>query len=135
MRYLLIFFLLILIEPCYSQFFVGDTKETVKSALQKKNIKFTESKVTDTTNRISWLVENEYQVIWVLDLHDSVIRQTIIPEKENGANELVKWFNRDFVVISPAEWRNYADGRIYKIQLEYILRESLFSVTLIPRPK
>ena len=114
----------------YSQFFVGDSKETVKSALISNNLRFTESKLTDITSRISVLYENEYQMIWVLDSNDIVIRQTLIPEMENGVNEFVKWFNKDFVIISNTEWRNYANGRIYKIQLVYILQEPFFSITL-----
>lgn len=119
----------------YSQFFVGDSKETVKSALKRNNLKFTESELTDMTIRISVLYENEYQMIWVLDSDDIVTRQTLIPEKENGVNEFVKWFNEDFVIISDTEWRNYENGRIYRIQLEYILQEPFFSITLSPGSK
>lgn len=130
MRYLVLFHLLIQSNLGYSQFFVGDSKETVKSALISNNLRFTESKLTDITSRISVLYENEYQMIWVLDSNDIVIRQTLIPEMENGVNEFVKWFNKDFVIISNTEWRNYANGRIYKIQLVYILQEPFFSITL-----
>jgi len=135
MRYVVLFFLLIQSILGYSQFFVGDFKETVKSALKSNNLKFTESELTDTTSRISVLYENEYQMIWVLDSNDTVIRQTLIPEMKNGVNEFVKWFNKDFVIISDTEWRNYSNGRIYKIQLEYILREPFFSITLAPKTK
>ena len=94
MRYIFLFFLLIQSNLGYSQFFVGDSKETVKSALKSNNFKFTESELTDTTSRISVLYENEYQMIWVLDSNDIVIKQTLIPEMENGVNVFVKWFNR-----------------------------------------
>jgi hypothetical protein len=43
--------------------------------------------------------------------------------------------NEDFVKISDTEWRNYANGKIYKIQLEHILREPFFSITLSPDSK
>ena len=135
MRYLVLFHLLIQSNLGYSQFFVGDSKETVKSALISNNLRFTESKLTDITSRISVLYENEYQMIWVLDSNDIVIRQTLIPEMENGVNQFVKWFNEDFVIISDTEWRNYANGRIYKIQLEYLLQEPFFSITLSPDSK
>ena len=120
MRYALTIPLLTQSLLSYSQFFVGDTKESTKTALRKNKITFTESKVTDTTNRISWVVENEYQMILVLNTKDMVIRQTLIPEKENGTNEFVRWFNKDFVAISDTEWKNYADGRIYVIKLIYM---------------
>ena len=135
MRYIVLFFLLIQSNLGYSQFFVGDSKETVISALKRNNIKFTESELTDTTSRISVLYDNEYQMIWGLDSNDIVFRQTLIPEMENGVNEFVKWFNEDFVIISDTEWRNYANGRIYKIQLKYILQEPFFSITLSPDSK
>lgn len=135
MRNVVLFFLLFESSLGYSQFFVGDSKETVISALKRNKVKFTESELTDTTSRISVLYENEYQMIWGLDSNDIVIRQTLIPEMENGVNEFVKWFNKDFVIISDTEWRNYANGRIYKIQLEYILQEPFFSITLSPDSK
>jgi hypothetical protein len=132
MRYIVIFSFLFQSLSVYSQFSVGDSKEDVKSALKSDNIEFTESNLTDTTSRISVLYENEYQMIWVLDYNGKVIRQTLIAEMENGVNKFVRSFNKDFVVISDTEWRNYANGRIYKIQLEYILREPFFSITLSP---
>jgi predicted oxidoreductase len=95
MRYTLLFFLLTRSILSYSQFFVGNTKEFAKAALQKRKIKFTEDKVTDTTNRISWILKNEYQMIPVLNTNNMVTRQTLIPEKENEVNEFVKWFNKD----------------------------------------
>lgn len=130
MKYILLLFLLIQSELCFSQFFVGDSRKFVKPILVKNEIKFTEGVVTDTTNRISWIVENQYQMILVLNTKDIVIRQTLIPEKENGVNELVRWFNEDFVRISDTEWRNYNGGRIYKIELKYLLHEPVFSITL-----
>lgn len=135
MRCVVLFFLLIQSKLGYSQFFVGDSKETVISALKSNNVKFTESELTEITSRISVLYENEYQMIWVLDSNDIVIKQTLIPEMENGVNVFVKWFNEDFVIISDTEWRNYANGRIYKIKLEYILREPFFSIILSPDSK
>ena len=132
MRYIFIFFILFQSLLGHSQFFVGDSKENVKSALKSTNIEFTESNLNDTISRISVLYENEYQMIWVFDINDKVINQTLIPEMENGVNEFVKWFNKDFVVISDIEWRNYTNGRIYKIQLKYILQEPFFSITLSP---
>lgn len=131
MRYAFVFLLFIQSIAAYSQFFVGDSKESVISALQKNKTKFTESKLTDTTSRISVLIENEFQMIWVLDTNGRVTKQTLIPEKQNGVNEFVKWFNRDFVIVSDTEWKNYANDRIYKIKLEYILNEPFFSITLI----
>ncbi|MDO6392255.1 hypothetical protein Q4E40_19125 [Pontibacter sp. BT731] len=98
--------------------------------MEKKEIKFTEDIVTDTTSRISWIIENGYQMILVLNTNGVVIRQTLIPEIENGVNEFIRWFNEDFVRISDTEWRNYTDGRIYKIELKHILREPFFSITL-----
>lgn len=135
MRFLIVFFILIQSFVAYSQFYVGDSGEHVKSVLQKNNVEFTESELTASTSRISVLYENDYQMIWVLNSNDIVTRQTLIPEKENGVNEFVRWFNEDFVVISDREWRNYANGRIYKIQLEYMFQEPFFSITLVPDPK
>ena len=126
--------LILLIYPIigHSQFFVGDSKEYVKSVFEKNDILFTEDILTDTTHRFSWLVENQFQMILVFNTKDVVIRQTLIPEKVNGVNEFVKWFNEDFVVVSDTEWKNYENGRIYKIKLKYILRKPYFSITLIP---
>lgn len=119
----------------HSQFFVGVSKRDVKSALLDFNIKFTEAKLTDTTSRISWLSENEFQMIWVLNSMDTVTRQTLISEKENGINEFVKWFNEDFVIISATEWRNYSNGIIYAIKLENLFGELIFSITPLPVSK
>ncbi|MES2726205.1 MAG: hypothetical protein V4643_03825 [Bacteroidota bacterium] len=130
MRYLFLFFLLTQSVLSYSQFLVGDSKVLAKSVLEKEKIKFTENKLTDSTHRISWIVENEYQMILIFNTDNIITKQTIIPEKENGVNEFVKWFNKDFVIISNTEWRNYANGRIYNIKLKYILREPFFSITL-----
>lgn len=135
MRFLIVLFILFQSFLVYSQFYVGDSREDVKSVLQKNNVKFTESELTDSTSRISVLYKYDYQMIWVLNSNDIVTRQTLIPEKENGLNEFVKWFNKKFVIISDTEWRNYSNGRIYKIQLEYILREPFFSITLVPESK
>ncbi|WP_341227011.1 hypothetical protein [uncultured Arcticibacterium sp.] len=132
MRLTILFFFLIKFTFGYSQFSVGDTKENVISGLKSTNTEFTESQLTDSTSRISVLYENQYQMIWMLDVNDKVFRQTLIPEMENGANEFVKLFNKDFVIISDVEWRNYENGRIYKIQLEFILDEPIFSITLSP---
>lgn len=131
MRCVVLFFLLIQSIFGYSQFHVGESKETVISVLESNDVKFTESELTDTTSRISALIE-DFQMIWVLNSNDIVIRQTLVPEMENTVNEWVKLFNEDYVVISDTEWRSYADGRIYKIRLEYMLREPFFSVTLSP---
>jgi hypothetical protein len=135
MRYLILLFVLFQPFFVYSQFYVGDSREDVKSVLQKNNVKFTESEITDSTRRISVLYKYDYQMIWVLNSNDIVTRQTLIPEKENGVNEFVQWFNKDFVTISDTEWRNYANGRIYKIKLEYMLREPFFSITLVLEAK
>jgi hypothetical protein len=135
MRYSILFFILIQSFFAYSQFYVGDSRKYVKSVLQKNNVKFTESELTDSTSRISVLYKYDYQMIWGINSNDIVTRQTLIPEKENGVNEFIKWFNKDFVIISETEWRNYANGRIYKIQLEYILREPFFSITLVTETK
>jgi hypothetical protein len=132
MRYTILICLLIQSSLGFSQFFVGDSKEIVKSALKSNNVEFTEYVLTDSTSGISVLYENEFQMIWVLNSNNLVVRQTLIPEMENGVNEFVKWFNKDFVVISDSEWRSYENGRIYKIQLEYILQEPFFSITLSP---
>jgi hypothetical protein len=133
MRYVVLFFLLIRSITSYSQLFhVGEPKETVVSVLNSNEVKFTESEPTDSTSRISVLYENEYQMIWVLDAYDVVIKQTLIPEMENGVNKFVKWFNQDFVVISDTEWRDYSKGRIYVIRLEYIYQEPIFLITLSP---
>jgi hypothetical protein len=118
--------------PTYSQFFVGESKEEVIYALKNANIQFTEDKLTDSTSRISWLKENQFQMIWVLNRDSIVTRQTLIPEKDNGLNEFVKWFNKDFVIVSLTEWRNYLKGRIYQIKLEYMLNEPFISITLLP---
>ena len=118
----------------YSQFFIGVSKRDVKSSLLNNNIEFTEEKLTDTTSRISWLSENEFQMIWVLNSKDTVIRQTLISEKENGINEFVKWFNKDFVIISATEWRNYSNGIIYEIKLENLFGELIFSIRLLQVP-
>ncbi len=131
MKNIFLFLFLIHSTVGYSQFFVGESREFAKSILEKSNVVYTEDEVTDTINRISWIVENEYQMILVLNTDDIIIRQTLIPEKENGVNEFVKWFNKDFVIISDTEWKNYSNGRIYKIKLEYILTEPLFSITLV----
>lgn len=130
MRVVLLIFILLQSVSGYSQFFLGESRDYVKATLEKSAIKFTENKVTDTTNRISWIIQDEYQMILVLNLKDIVIKQTLIPEKENEVNKFVRLFNKDFVIISDTEWRNYADGRIYRIQLEYIGKEPLFSMTL-----
>lgn len=130
MRFIVSFLFCLYSSLSYSQFFVGESRENTKSFLEKYKINFTEDKVTDTTNRISWKVENEYQMILVLNTKNIATRQTLIPEKANGVNEFVKWFNKDFVIISDTEWKNYTNGKIYKIQLEYILKEPFFSITL-----
>jgi hypothetical protein len=135
MRYSILLFTLFQSFFAHAQFYVGESREYVKSALRKNNVKFTESEVTDSTSRISVLYEYDYQMIWVLNSNDIVTNQTLIPEKENGVNEFVKWFNKDFVILSDTEWLNYANGRIYKIQLEYILQEPFFSITLVPKSK
>lgn len=134
MRYLITFLLITISLSGYSQFFIGDSKQAVKSVLHGNNVKITEDKLTDSTSRISWLVENEFQAIWVLDIYGKVIRQTIIPEKKNGVNDFVKRFNRDFVVISDTEWKNYSQGILYHIKLEYIVNEPIFSVILTRLP-
>ena len=131
LRFLIPVALLMNFTSAYSQFFVGNSKQEVKSALMKNNVKFTEQKITDTTNRISWLNEKEFQMIWVFNNKDSLKGQTLISEKHNGINEFVKWFNEDFVIISPTEWRNYSNGVIYNIKLEKLLNEHLFSITLL----
>ena len=132
MRHVLLIFLLAQSISSYSQFFVGDSKEYTKAILEKNEIVFSEAVLTDTTSRISWIVENAFQMILVLNNEDIVIRQTLLPDGENGVNEFVKWFNKDFVIISDAEWRTYENGRIYKIKLEHLYGEPYFSITLSP---
>lgn len=134
MKTLLFLAFFIFSNDCFSQFFVGDRKQDVKSALIEKNIDFTEERLTDTTSRISWLKQKEFQMIWVFNDNDIVTRQTLIPESKNGLNEFVKWFNEDYVALSPTEWRNYQKDRIFQIKLEYILKEPFFSITLLENP-
>lgn len=132
MRYLFLCCFLIQSTLGYSQFFVGESRETVKSALESNQFEFTEYSLTDSTSGISVFKEDNYQMIWVLDANDIVIRQTLIPEGEKGVNEFVKWFNEDFVIISDVEWKNYENGRIYILKLEYLLGEPFFSISLSP---
>lgn len=132
MKYLILFLFIIQSTFCHSQwFFVGDTREDVKSVLDDYKIDYSEEVFNETIriDRISWLIENEFQMILLFNKNDIVYRQTLIPEKKNGVNEFVKWFNKDFVIISDTEWKNYSNGRIYNIKLEYIGREPLFSIT------
>ena len=49
---------------------------------------------------------------------------------ENGINNFVKWFNKDFVVISPTKWRNYSRNLIYDIELENLFGEYIFTITI-----
>jgi hypothetical protein len=130
MRYLLLLLLFTQYNLGYSQFCIGDSEEFTKSVLEQKKIKYTVDKITDTSNRISYIIENEYQMIFLFNASGIINSQTLIPEKKNGVNEFVRWFNRDFVVISDTEWRNYSKGRIFKIQLEHILHEPYFKITL-----
>jgi hypothetical protein len=130
MKYFALFILLFTFNFGFSQFHVCETKELVMSYLKGKDFEFTEAVLSDTTSRISVLRDNDFQMIWVLDTNNIVTRQTLIPESENGVNEFVKWFNKDFVIISATEWRNYENGRIYTIKLKYIMREPIFSITL-----
>lgn len=129
MKYVMLFILFTQSTLSYSQFFVGESREFAKSVLQNKKIKFEESKLTDTTSRISWTIEGEYQEILVLDRNDIGTIQSIIPERDQVINELVKWLNKDFVIISDTEWRNYANGKIYKIQLSYLYENAIFTIT------
>ena len=133
MKYALLLFLLTKTVFSYSQFFVGDSRVLAKSILDTKKIDYSEDLIEEPykIDRISWIIENEYQMILIFNTDDVVIKQTLIPEKKNGVNEFVKWFNEEFVVVSNTEWKNYANGRIYNIKLEYILREPLFSITLV----
>jgi hypothetical protein len=136
MRYIFFFLLLLKSISCYSQFYVGDSKEEAESILQRGEINFTQAKLSDTTNRVAWFTEDSiYEEILVLNNNNIVTKQTIVQGKDNPnftINELVKWFNKDFVTISPTEWRDYDKGRIYKIQLDYLLDQPLFTITLIP---
>jgi len=131
MKYIFLFFSLVLSNISYSQFFVGDTYKDVKDVLKKEHVKFTKGKVTDTTHRISWIEEGVYQMIILFDNHDTVIRQTLIPEREEDINGYVKRFNKNYVPVSDREWKNYANGRIYRIQLEYLYTVPIFSITLV----
>ena len=132
MKYILLLFLITNSSLAYSQFFVGVTKSEVKSALLKDKIIFTEDKLTDTTSRISWLNENQFQMIWILNSKDSVTKQTLISEKKNGINEFVKILNKEFVIISATEWRNYTNGIIYNIKMENLFGEFIFSIIPLP---
>lgn len=130
MRLLILFVLLICPLLTFAQFFVGGTKEEVLAVLKKNNVKFEESAVTDSTSRISVHEENDFQMIWALNNKGVVQRQTLIPYKENGVNEYVKLFNRDYVVVSDTEWKTYSAGKIFLIKLEYLLKEPFFSITI-----
>jgi hypothetical protein len=109
---------------------VGDTKDEAAKTLHELRIPYEQNRINDTTSRFSWIIPNEYQMIIVFNNSGIATRQTLIPEKENGVNEFVSNFNKDYVKISDIEWRNYENGRIYKITLEYILTEPFFSITL-----
>ena len=130
MRHILLIGLFLKTSICCSQFFVGFTKEETAKSLYNLRIPYEENKINDTTSRFSWILPNEYQMIVVFNESGVSTRQTLIPEKENSVNEFVSNFNKDYVRISDIEWRNYTNGRIYKITLEYILNEPLFSITL-----
>lgn len=132
MKYLVLLFFIINSTLAYSQFFVGVTKRDVKTTLLKNKIIFTEDKLTDTTSRISWLNENQFQMIWILNSNDSVTKQTLISEKKNGINEFVKIFNESFVVISATEWRNYTNGIVYNIKLVNLYGDFIFSIIPLP---
>jgi hypothetical protein len=70
-------------------------------------------------------------MIYILDREGFVCRQTLIPYKENGVNEFVKLFNKDFVIVSRTEWLNYVDDKIIKIKLQYLSGFPLFAITLL----
>jgi hypothetical protein len=61
-----------------------------------------------------------------------VITQTLIPEGPNGVNGFIKWFDEDFVIVSDTEWKNYENGRVYKIKLKHILGEPFFTISIDP---
>lgn len=135
MKFLFVLYLFVHSFYSNAQFYVGESREFVKSVLIESDVTFTEDVITDSISRISWLVEDQFQMIFVLNLDDIVTRQTLIPEGKNGVNEMVKWFNEDFVIVSETEWRNYENGKIFKIELEYILNEPFFSITLSEESK
>jgi hypothetical protein len=78
---------------------------------------------------------DKYQMILVFDTKEMVTQQTIIPENEEAGNFFIKWFNKDYVIVSDTEWKAYTMGKILKIQLSFILDNALFSITSIPTPK
>jgi len=134
MKYAFAFCALFLSYSGYTQFYVGDTKDAAKAALIKAKIKFKEARLTDTTYRFSWMDQDKYEIILVFNANNTVIQETIIPEKDEFVNGVVKWFNRDLVVVSDTEWKHYANGTIYKVQLSYILNEPLFTISPGAKP-
>ena len=130
MKKLILLIFLIQSFICNAQFFIGNTGRQVKKVLAEKKIDFTEDFLSEKTTRISWLKKDDFQMIWVLDINDKVIRQTLISENENGINNFVKWFNKDFVVISPTKWRNYSRNLIYDIEPENLFGEYIFTITI-----
>ena len=131
MKYIIILFICVNSLHAQDLWFCGTTKNEVKKALSENKKDFTEEKLTDSTKRISWLVENAFQMIWVFDLKDSLKFQTLISEHENGINEFIKMFNKEFVVISPTKWRNYNGGIIYEINLKELVGEFIFQINQV----
>jgi len=128
MKYLIILFFSI--NSMYAQdlWFCGNTKLEVKKALTENKKEITEGSVTDSTTRISWEIMGDFQMIWVFDSKNSLIFQTLYTLKENGNNEIVKFFNQKFVIISATKWRNYNSGIIYEIELQELVGNFIFSI-------
>lgn len=133
MRYVILLFLLVQSLLGYSQlFFIGESRADIKSLLKKNKLEFEEYSRTDSTSGIAFYYEGGTQMTCVLDSNDIVIWQRLYPEGE-PVNYFVKWFNKDFVIISDTEWRNYENGKIYKIELTYLPFEiAFFTIILSP---
>jgi hypothetical protein len=115
----------------YSQFYVGYSKETTAAVLNNLNISYETQQLSDTTSRISYFYKDEYQMIILLDNEGIVRRQTLIPLDPYDINPLIKWLNKDLVAISATEWRSYEIGKIFRIELQYLLDNPIFSITQI----
>lgn len=128
MKYIIILFISINSLHAQDLWFCGTTKNEVKKALSENKKDFTEDKLTDSTKRISWEIIGDFQMIWVFDLKDSLKFQSLFSLKDNGINEIVSFFNREFVVVSTTKWRHYKDGIIYEIELKDLIGIFYFSI-------
>jgi len=106
----------------YSQYYLGQSEKQIREVIDGEIVK-DYIKLGDTKAKtLTWFDKpNSSLVLVMFNTYDEIIRTIISPSDRDATQSWVKFFNKNYVIVSEKEWTLYSDtGNTLKIKLSYL---------------